>query len=973
MSSTGTPSSSTTAVSSSAGLESLSLGGGGGGKPKSVESGVMNGGVGGGGRPSPSPGSGPPSKPTSVHTSSHSSRPHIHHDLERDASAHPPFWPALVSPSSHSDLPPLRAALTADQEAKYAKVLAWIDDPDWKAPQDLKGWKAIGGGNGKPVGLSKEKRNAALAGTASDPSVARTPTRDAPDEHKHHHLPHLSHHHHHSKGSQPATPPPETLSASSTPSKKLSKNSDRMHLPPSQPSSSSITSLFTSSTGASGAALPAGVDLTPLSEREKCFLTKECLLRYLRAVKYDLAAALARVEEVVVWRREYGVDADKEDLDLHLTPSRTEVEGKKHHGTPLTAEEVEEESRTGKQFTLGYDVHSRPCLHMYPYRQVRLDLFFFHSKKPTVADSERFGGVRQNTKVSQRQIRFVVWCLERTIDLMPPGVESLALLIDFGTGKAGGGGQRASGSHSQTLDFRGKKKSADVDCAATTLGQARTVLTILQTYYAERLGRAICVNVPFLFWGFYKLVGPFIDPVTKEKIRFNPDTKELVPREQLEKDCFGGDLDFKYVSSRLTTGVFSRRRLTRVQDHATYYPLLTKLAAERREAMFQRWKRYGNDHCGASEWVLRGGDEEGNTSSSGSSVMSRTGTGAGDATTPKLEKPVHSPSVAAAGGAAAVVGGAVAASAGVANEEAEKKDEATEMPKSEKRKSRRPRYAAADRGDSVFGDLPPPDSHPNSPAPAGLGPDDDAEGNSLERSISEAFYTPLEPSSTTARGSFPFMTPADADQLPPVKHIPLPVAIFGGKAETNEEQMNQKAFEEALGHARDDDAASLAAKKTPMPYDPDRAATSETFADSVTTSGTGTPTGTGKKHRSGTHGFFHHLGEEMHKVGHAIIRHPSPGHHGHHHHGKKDDKDKADKDHKAESYKEGQSPSLSTTHSNPVSRTGSSRGLFGSHKDKGKDATPTPATAGTATPTSQTSEPAAPAEATKEQEPVKAE
>lgn len=82
---------------------------------------------------------------------------------------------------------------------------------------------------------------------------------------------------------------------------------------------------------------------------------------------------------------------------------------------------------------------------------------------------------------------------------------------------------------------------------ATTLGQARQVLTILQTYYAERLGRAICVNVPFLFWGFYKLVGPFIDPVTKEKIRFNPNVRELVPAEQLEKDCFGGDLDFKYV------------------------------------------------------------------------------------------------------------------------------------------------------------------------------------------------------------------------------------------------------------------------------------------------------------------------------------------------------------------------------------------------------------------------------------------
>ena len=32
------------------------------------------------------------------------------------------------------------------------------------------------------------------------------------------------------------------------------------------------------------------------------------------------------------------------------------------------------------------------------------------------------------TKTSPRQIQFVVWILERTIDLMPPGVETLCLV-----------------------------------------------------------------------------------------------------------------------------------------------------------------------------------------------------------------------------------------------------------------------------------------------------------------------------------------------------------------------------------------------------------------------------------------------------------------------------------------------------------------------------------------------------------------
>lgn len=44
-------------------------------------------------------------------------------------------------------------------------------------------------------------------------------------------------------------------------------------------------------------------------------------------------------------------------------------------------------------------------------------------------------------------------------------------LIDFGTSEKGGGGQ------------------------PTSLGQAKKVLDILQNYYCERLGRAICINV----------------------------------------------------------------------------------------------------------------------------------------------------------------------------------------------------------------------------------------------------------------------------------------------------------------------------------------------------------------------------------------------------------------------------------------------------------------------------------------------
>jgi hypothetical protein len=93
--------------------------------------------------------------------------------------------------------------------------------------------------------------------------------------------------------------------------------------------------------------------------------------------------------------------------------------------------------------------------------------------------------------------------------------------------------------------------------------------------------------VPTFVWLFFKLIMPFIDPNTREKLKFNENLRNYVPPEQLY-EMFGGDLEFEY-------------------DHETFWPAYLKLASEKRETYYARWKAAGGE-IGQSEWDLRVGD-----------------------------------------------------------------------------------------------------------------------------------------------------------------------------------------------------------------------------------------------------------------------------------------------------------------------------------------------------------------------------
>ncbi|KAK3814073.1 MAG: CRAL-TRIO domain-containing protein [Benniella sp.] len=176
-----------------------------------------------------------------------------------------------------------------------------------------------------------------------------------------------------------------------------------------------------------------------------------CLIRYLKARKWNLHDAQQALQDTITWRDQFKPDVP--DKDTLWT-----------------------ETATGKMYVSGFDAECRPLLYMKP----RLE----------------------NTAASLAQVRHVVFHLEVAIAIMPPNVQSLCIVIDF-----------AGASMTKTPG----------------VSIAREILHVLGSHYPERLGKGYIIHAPWFFFPTYKLISPFIDPVTKAKINF-VDMKKQQPK-----------------------------------------------------------------------------------------------------------------------------------------------------------------------------------------------------------------------------------------------------------------------------------------------------------------------------------------------------------------------------------------------------------------------------------------------------------
>jgi hypothetical protein len=110
---------------------------------------------------------------------------------------------------------------------------------------------------------------------------------------------------------------------------------------------------------------------------------------------------------------------------------------------------------------------------------------------------------------------------------------------------------------------------------------------------------AYVINVPFLIRGFFRVISPLLDPVTRSKLFLPSDpASELAsfaPAEHVERS-FGGNVDF---------GTYD------AETHAGYWlgdQGVCALAERQKERALERWRTLGGG-VGRREWDFKEGEE----------------------------------------------------------------------------------------------------------------------------------------------------------------------------------------------------------------------------------------------------------------------------------------------------------------------------------------------------------------------------
>jgi hypothetical protein len=208
---------------------------------------------------------------------------------------------------------------------------------------------------------------------------------------------------------------------------------------------------------------------TPLTSNQTEMLEKlklcipsllDCPARVEREEKWLCEKTLIRYLKATKWQ---SVNAAQDRLYQTILWRRQEKPDE------IDPKDMREESLSGKSFISGFDKYGRTILIQRPGFE--------------------------NTKCFETQIRHQIFNIEKAVRLSKTG--TICIIIDF--------------TNTTLLNV-------------PSLSSSRKFISILQSHYPETLGLGVMLDSFYIVSTLWKMVQPFLDPITKEKIVFAKST-----------------------------------------------------------------------------------------------------------------------------------------------------------------------------------------------------------------------------------------------------------------------------------------------------------------------------------------------------------------------------------------------------------------------------------------------------------------
>ncbi|KAK3291419.1 CRAL-TRIO domain-containing protein [Chaetomium fimeti] len=211
------------------------------------------------------------------------------------------------------------------------------------------------------------------------------------------------------------------------------------------------------------------------------------VLRFLRARKWDVEKAVAMLVSALNWRHERRLEDDIVNKGDSIGLAETQSDDEKRFLAQY---------QSGKAYIRGSDKEQRPVFII----KVRL-----HDPKLQSPESME---------------AFVLHNIETIRTMIRHPNEKACLIFDL------------TGFGLKNMDFH----------------VVKFLVQVFEARYPEYLGVVLIHNAPFVFWGIWKMIQPWLDPVIASKINFtssNGDLARFIAQENLQK-CYGGKDSWEY-------------------------------------------------------------------------------------------------------------------------------------------------------------------------------------------------------------------------------------------------------------------------------------------------------------------------------------------------------------------------------------------------------------------------------------------